>query len=283
MSNLTVTVLVDNHTLIGHHYTGEHGLSLFIEQGKKKCLFDVGYSDLFLSNAYKMGIDLLHLDYLALSHGHIDHSGGLIPLMRRHMEAAIEKLPHRCPTVIAHPCCFYRRPASPLANIGAPVEKKELERHYHVKISQSPVWLTPYLVFLGEIPRDAGKMVPKIPKEWMIVTPDGMQPDPLLDDTALVFKSNTGLVIITGCSHSGVCNIIRYAQQVCSDERIRDVIGGFHLMGDDPAGIKRTVKEIKTLKPAALHPCHCTSLAAKCALAKVAPVYEVGVGLVMEY
>jgi 7,8-dihydropterin-6-yl-methyl-4-(beta-D-ribofuranosyl)aminobenzene 5'-phosphate synthase len=136
------------------------------------------------------------------------------------------------------------------------------------------------LVFLGEIPCDGGRMVSK---KRIIITPEGNIPDLVLDDTTLAFKSDQGLVIFTGCSHTGICSIIRYARQVCGEQRIRDVIGGYHLMDDDSAGISLTVKELAALEPAALHPCHCTSLAAKIALAQVAPVHEMDVGLKLEY
>ena len=280
MPHLAVTVLVDNATLIDRYFTAEPGLSFSIETGGKKILFDLGYSGIFLANAEKLGINLLDLDYVVLSHGHIDHTGGLVPLMRRYMEAIIEHHSHKLPTVIAHPHCFYPRPMPPLADIGAPVDDAQLRRYFPVTLSTSPVWLTDDLVFLGEIPRDGRRLVSK---KRIILTPEGNLPDLLLDDTALAFKSDQGLVIITGCSHTGIGAIIRYARQVCGEQRIRDVIGGYHLMDDDSAGISLSVSELSALEPANLHPCHCTSLAAKIALAQVAPLHEVGVGLKLEY
>jgi 7,8-dihydropterin-6-yl-methyl-4-(beta-D-ribofuranosyl)aminobenzene 5'-phosphate synthase len=280
MPRLAVTVLVDNTTLIDRYFTAEPGLSFCIETSGKKILFDLGYSGIFLANAKKLGIDLLDLDYVVLSHGHIDHTGGLVPLMHHFMEATIEHHSYKLPMVIAHPHCFYPRPMPPLADIGAPFDDAQLRRHFPVILSTSPVWLTDDLVYLGEIPQDNGRIVSK---KRIIITPEGNCPDLLLDDTALAFKSDQGLVIITGCSHTGICAIIRYARQVCGEQRIRDVIGGYHLMDDDSAGISMTVNELAALEPAALHPCHCTSLAAKIALAQVAPLHEVGVGLKLEY
>ena len=304
MTGLTVTVLVDNTSLTDRYFTAEPGLSLFVEHGNRKYLFDVGYSGIFMENAARMGlnllrfqrlvnaktgggrtdpdpgIDLLDLDRIILSHGHIDHTGGLVPLMRRHMEAEMDGRAHKLPCVLAHPYCFYPRPALPLANIGSPVSEEELARHFPVVTSRAPVWLTDNLVFLGEIPRPTA---PAMKKKRKVLTPGGLQNDYLVDDTALAYRSESGLVIITGCSHSGICNIIRYAREVTDEQRILDVIGGFHLMENDRAGIEQTVKELALFSPASLHPCHCTSLAAKIALAAVAPVHETGVGLELQY
>jgi len=280
MPAFSLTVLVDNATLIDRYFLAEPGFSVHIESGGKQILFDLGYSDIFLTNAGKMGIDLLNVDYAALSHGHIDHTGGLVPLMRHHREAVIEKRPHKKPVIIAHPHCFCPRPNPPLVNIGAPVDAEQLARQFPVTTSRAPLWLTDDLVFLGEIPDYGGC---RDTKKRTILLPEGEQQDQLKDDTALAYRSDTGLVIITGCSHSGIGSISRYAQEVCGEEKIRDVIGGFHLMGDNTAGIAATVLELEGIKPANLHPCHCTSLAAKIALAKLAPVHEVGVGLKLEY
>jgi len=280
MSGLGLTVLVDNSTIIDRYFLAEPGLSFFLDCGGKKVLFDTGYSEIFLKNAEKMGIDLLDLDYVVLSHGHLDHTGGLVHLVLRHLEATIEGRPHRSPTIVAHPSCFFPRPLAALANAGSPVGEDEMKRQFPVQFSRSPLWLTDDLVFLGEIPRPNARPVMD---KHLIITPSGTEPDHLLDDSALVYRSNSGLVIITGCSHAGIINIVRYAQDVCKTEKILDVIGGLHLYDAGPEEIGRIAEEFTALKPAALHPCHCTGLAACMALAQVAPVKETGVGLRLEY
>ncbi len=282
MAGLSLRVLVDNTTLTDRFFIGEPGLSIYLECGGKRILFDTGYSGAFLANAEKMGISLLDLDYVVLSHGHIDHTGGLPFLLRALMEASREERPHRVPTIIAHPHCFYPRPMPHIGDIGSPVNEATILRQCPVTTSKKSLWLTGDLVFLGEIDR-VMDMVPDRHKRRTIVTPDGPQPDRLLDDSALVYLSGQGLVIITGCSHAGIGNTIAYARKVGVDQRVRDIIGGLHLKESDHETLEGTLSYLQHVRPAALHPCHCTSLAAKIALAAVAPVREVGVGLRLDY
>ncbi len=282
MAGLSLRVLVDNATLTDRFLAGEPALSFYLECGGKKILFDTGYSGQFYKNAGKMGIDLLDLDYVVLSHGHIDHTGGLPFLLRSLMEAAVEKQPHRIPEIIAHPHCFFPRPVPGPGDIGTPVDAEMLSRWCTVTTSRNLVRLTGDLVFLGEIDR-VTDVVPDRGKKRTLVTPSGPEPDRLLDDSALAYISDMGLVVITGCSHAGIPNLIEHARKVTGENRIRDVIGGFHLMENDRATIDATVAYLRKVRPAMLHPCHCTSLAAKIALAAVAPVSEVGVGLMLTY
>jgi 7,8-dihydropterin-6-yl-methyl-4-(beta-D-ribofuranosyl)aminobenzene 5'-phosphate synthase len=105
----------------------------------------------------------------------------------------------------------------------------------------------------------------------------------LLEDTALVFRSDEGLVIITGCSHAGICNITEYAREVCGERHVSDIIGGLHLLSPEPKRFAKTGKYLNRLHLHALHACHCTSLPAKLVLAEYCPLQEVGVGLKLEW
>jgi 7,8-dihydropterin-6-yl-methyl-4-(beta-D-ribofuranosyl)aminobenzene 5'-phosphate synthase len=280
---LSLTVLVDNNTLIDRYFTGEPGLSFLLEMRGKKILFDTGYSDAFLTNAGKMGINLRDLDYIVLSHGHLDHTGGLVPLVNYLTEAKINTIPHTVPELIAHPRCFYPRTKAPLPNIGSILDEDEVRRQFTVNLSDTPVWITEDLVFLGEIPRKFSFERTK-PGTQKIVLPDGStKPDLLLDDSALAFHSRAGLVIITGCSHSGICNITEYAREVCGEDKVVYIIGGLHLLTPDPLLLKTTGEYLRDLHLKALHSCHCTSLASKIALAHYCPLQEVGVGMKLEW
>jgi 7,8-dihydropterin-6-yl-methyl-4-(beta-D-ribofuranosyl)aminobenzene 5'-phosphate synthase len=254
-----------------------------METRGKKILFDTGYSDAFLANAGKMGINLRDLDYVVLSHGHFDHTGGLLPLVNHLIEAKINSIPHKVPQLIAHPWCFYPKPMSPLSNTGSLLNEGEVRCQFPVNLSDKPVWITEDLVFLGEIPRKFS-FERKKPGKRKIVLPDGStEPELLLDDSALAFRASTGLVIITGCSHAGICNITEYACEVCGEDKVVDIIGGLHLLTPDQIRMKKTGEYLRDLHLKALHACHCTSLASKIALVHWCPLQETGVGMTIEW
>jgi 7,8-dihydropterin-6-yl-methyl-4-(beta-D-ribofuranosyl)aminobenzene 5'-phosphate synthase len=279
---LILTVLVDNTTLTDHEFMGEAGLSFHIETGGKKILFDTGLSGLFLTNAEKRGIFLYDMDFLILSHGHIDHTGG-VPTFSCYLAGADPSdRKSRVPHLIAHPRCFWPKEKDGRKN-GSPVSEAEIRQQFSVNLSDKPVWITDDLVFLGEIPKrfafeqgDPGKRT--------IHTPNGkIEPDSLLDDSSLAFRSAKALIIITGCSHAGICNITEYAREICGEKRVVDIIGGLHLLSPEPKRLVKTGKYLNRLHLNALHACHCTSLPAKLALADYCPMQEVGVGMKFEW
>lgn len=278
---MKLTVLVDNNTLIDRYFCGEPGASYLIEEGNYKILFDVGYSEMFIRNAQKMGIDLLKLDFVVLSHGHLDHTWGLDPLIRLYMEATIEGRTHKTPTIIAHPEVFLTKRIEILGDIGSAISEKKLSEHFPLKLNEKPVWLTDRLVYLGKIERnnDFEGQVP-IGK---VVRNGHEKDDFLMDDSALAYKSPEGLVIITGCSHAGICNIVKQAKTICKDERVIDIVGGLHLLEPSERQMKGTLKYLKKIKPKKVHACHCTDLKSKIALSNFVNVQEVGVGLKIEY
>ena len=256
---MKLTVLVDNNTFIDEYYLAEPALSFYIECDHKKILFDVGYSDVFLKNANKMGIDLSLCDYVVLSHGHNDHTGGL------------EYFNSNCP-IVCHPGCFHKKYVDDLY-IGSPVSVMDFEG------CVEPFWLSEHLVYLGEIPRVCGfENANAIGYELV----DGLKKDDyLLDDSALVYTTNDGLFVITGCSHSGICNIIEYAKKVCKDSRILGVIGGMHLFGVNEQTLD-TIQYLNKCNIKDVYPCHCVSLYVKAKMLECLNVHEVGVGLSIE-
>jgi len=278
---MKLTVLIDNNTLIDRYFLGEPGVSYLIEDEGKKVLFDVGYSDAFITNARKMSLDLLDVDFVVLSHGHMDHTWGLIPLIRLYTEGLTEKLEVRKPKLVAHPLTLVGRRLGDLPEIGSLLPEEKLSGYFDMELSREPVNLTERLVFLGEIERtnefEAMRPMGKIVDGGVV------KDDFLMDDSALAYKSPAGLVIITGCSHAGICNIIEYAKRVCGDDRVVDIVGGFHLLDPPDEQMERTMEYMELVCPGSVHACHCTDLKSKIALSRVVDLREVGVGLILEY
>lgn len=271
---MRLSLLVDNNTMGSLH--GEWGLSLFIEEGKTKVLFDVGHSQVFLANSLKMGLAIEQTNYIALSHGHYDHTWGLVHLLQFYREQ--DQFDYQRPTIVSHPQAFFPKYNDKGWASGSLLSKEELKRNFPMKISRQPQWLTSKLVYLGEIER-RNDFEAQDPVGTVQLASNGVEPDYLTEDTALAFKAQEGLVIISGCAHSGICNIIEQARELCGEERILDIIGGFHLLKPTQSQMQGTIQYFKTLKPKVIHPCHCTHFSAKMALAQVCQVGEAGVGL----
>lgn len=277
---MKLTVLVDNNTLIDHYFIGEPAVSYFIEADDKRILFDVGYSDAFLKNAQKLRIDLLNLDYLVISHGHLDHMWGLDALLRLYSEASIEGREVRKPTLIIHPRTFNSRPRTWRGGSGSLVSEERLSQYFTIQRIEEPLQLTDNLVCLPNIPK-SNDFELKTP--FSKVRVDGQDVDDYMEDEiAIAYKSKDGLVVSNPCSHRGICNTIEYAKSVCKEKRIADVVCGFHLQNPSKEVLDGTVAYFAQHTPAALHPCHCTDLRSKVALSAVADLQEVGSGLTLE-
>lgn len=274
---MRLIVLVDNNTLIDRYYIGEPGVSYLLEEGETKILFDVGYSDVFIRNALKMKLPLGEIDYLALSHGHNDHSWG----MSHFVQWLSEQEGAKTPTLVAHPLAFNSKRLEAVGEIGTLLGSEVLERRFSMLLSRQPVWLTERCVFLGEIPR-RNEFENQTPIGSMELE-GGRVDDFCLDDSALVYKGDDGLVIVTGCSHAGICNIVSQAKAVCNENRIQDIIGGLHLQDCAVQTLDKTCEFLRQAGLKTLHAAHCTDLAAKIRLAQDFTIGEVGVGLRLDY
>ncbi len=140
----------------------------------------------------------------------------------------------------------------------------DLERHTRAILSRDPIPLAKDIMTAGEVPRE---------NDFELVTgfykvEDGkFVTDDLQDDQALVVKMRDGLVILLGCGHSGVVNTIARAISLTGEDRIKAIIGGFHLIDASDERIERTVEALREYNPEILVPMHCTSFRAKSKLA----------------
>lgn len=278
---MKITVLMDNNALISRYFVSEPGFSLFIECEDIKILFDTGCTDAFIQNANRMRLNLLDIDYLVLSHGHLDHTWGLQPLMLKYTENKLMNKKMKPPTLIAHPFAFNQKYGQNNVIKGIYLQEEFIKSMFSVNLSKEPVWISDKLVFLGEIPRNI-EFEAKYPIGTTKIG-DSVIEDYVLDDSALAYISENGLVIITGCSHSGICNITEYAKKVTGIDKVSDIIGGFHLQNPDPEQLEGTKDYLATLNLRGLYPCHCTDLQSKIEIAKKMDIKEVGVGMRLEF
>ncbi len=239
----------------------EHGLSLLVrvQQGTEKhtVLFDTGYNSMgVLHNMDKLGVDPNEMEVIVLSHAHMDHTGSL--------HAILGLISDPIPLVV-HPDAFlYPRfvkvKDGSKKRFPRTLVKKDLAET-NVRILESAA-ATPILngsiLVTGEIERTTAfeKGMPDA-----LVERDGnLEPDPINDDQALVINlSGKGLVVISGCSHAGIINIVRYAKKLTGVEKVYAVLGGLHLSGAYFEKIlEKTIDELKLLSPAVVVPMHCT-------------------------
>lgn len=239
---MKITVLTENTA--GGKLLAEHGLSYLIEINNEKILFDTGHTDVFLKNADKLEIDIeTEVKKVVLSHGHWDHGDGLRFLKNK--------------TLITHPDSFnphFRKvDHSP---IGLRLSKKQIEKKFTLIETKEPYQIADHLYFLGEVPRINDFESQTTPFEL-----ENGEDDFISDDSALVAILNTGLVIITGCSHAGICNICEYAKSITKVSKIKAVIGGFHLKLKNEQTF-RTIDYFKNNGVEQILPSHCTDLPA---------------------
>lgn len=276
---MELKVLVDNNTLIDRYFLAEPGLSFYLNDDGHEVLFDLGYSDIFIKNAEKMGIDLLQVSDIVISHGHLDHTWGLEPFARCFNEAHFEKRACSRPRLVAHPEAFTSVAADGSNEFGSLMSAEKLSKHFQLELSRQPVEITPRLTWLGEVPRRF-----EFENLQSFGRKDGETSEDMVpDDSALAFKSEEGLVIITGCSHAGICNIAEHAKEVCGEDRIADIIGGLHLMNPASTQLNGTLDYLGKQGLKGVHACHCTDLASKIAISSVVEIHEVGVGLAISY
>jgi len=248
-----ITTLSENTAGMGD-YLAEWGLSILIETDNTEILLDTGTSISAVHNAETLKIDLSKIDKIVLSHGHYDHTGGLREMLRR-MKKEVE--------IIAHPdvwqAKYHRRKNDPERYIGIPFQRSELESWgARFRLTKEPVKISDNIWTSGEVPMvteyetiDTGLFI-KHDSDW--------QPDPVMDDQALIVKTESGLVIVLGCAHRGMINTIYHAREVTGIGEVLAVIGGSHLIGATEERLYQSIAALRELGVQKLGLCHCTDL-----------------------
>ena len=260
---MKLTVLTEN--VAGGRLGAEHGLSYLIEHDGKTILFDTGYSDLFMKNAERLNVNLIQdANVVVLSHGHWDHGDGL-----RYLSEKI---------LITHPSSFIKRyRKTDMSYIGLTLTQEEIESNFDLKTTVEPYRISEKIIFLGEIPREND-----FESQTTTFVDENGVPDFVPDDSAMAFILNDELVVVTGCSHSGICNIVEYAREVTGIKKVKAVIGGFHLKHNNRQ-TKRTIEYFNSLNILHLHPSHCTELPALAAFFDEFGIEQLKTGTVLTF
>ena len=238
----------------------EHGFSALIDVHlgniSHRVLFDTGASgDVLLHNVDRLGVDLSKVETIVLSHGHSDHAGGLISILKRVGEPQMP--------VVLHPDAFLKRwvvlPNEQRIRLQSVEEPKVLEAGAKVvKTTELHPLLGNLVLATSEIPRRT-QFEEGFPAHYAEI--DGkLKPDPLIrDDQALVMNvKGKGLVIVSGCAHAGIINTILYAEESAKAKNVYALMGGFHLCFPNESLIDPTLEELKKIKPTFIVPCHDT-------------------------
>lgn len=251
---LKITIL---STMLADAGIGEWGFSALVEAGDHRVLVDTGARpQTVLQNARELGVDLAGVQEVILTHNHDDHVGGLMTLRQELMKTNPAALSR------AHVASgiFYSRPSK---SGGEDNEMIGVKKAYEATGGTFIVHDTTAEIFpggwlTGPVPR----VFPE--RNWSVTgqvrTPDGLVEDNIPEDQSLVLNTPRGLVLITGCGHAGVVNILTFSRKAFPNTSVYAIVGGLHLFAASDTQVDWTADKLKEFGLAYLVGAHCTGV-----------------------
>lgn len=246
------TMLADGDEL------GEWGFAALVEVDGRRILFDTGeHTDVVLKNAKTLKLDLTTVTDVVLSHWHSDHTGGFLTLRRDVLKKAPQALSR---THVGDGIFLPRRGVPPGVELNPMVRiKPEYEQTGGTFVIHSkPAELYPGVWLTGPVPRRNPE------RNWsgraQVVLPTGTVEDTIQDDMALIIDTGPGLVVVTGCGHAGVINIIEQARELVRPARVHALIGGVHLFNASEQSLSWTAERLRDFGIDHLLGAHCTGI-----------------------
>ncbi len=249
-----LTILCENSVGVPFDVIGEHGFACFVETEAGNYLFDTGQGYAIVQNSLALKKDLGSIKAVTISHGHYDHTGGLPAVLK--IKGPVD--------IFGHPDMFAERiwsKKNQTRSIGIPFQRSYLESlGARFRLHTDMVEVGPGIYLTGEVPRTSD--FEKGDANMTLKMPDGHEehPDPLRDDLSMVIDADQGLVIVLGCAHAGMINIINHTIDRLGRDRIYAIIGGTHLGFSSEEQFDATLKVLDQYHIEHVGVSHCTGL-----------------------
>lgn len=249
---MIISTLLEN-TAISSNYKTKHGLSLHIQTNEHKILFDLGPDDTFIENAKKLNIDIAEVDIVIISHGHRDHGGGLESFLKENSTAKIY---------------INKNAFEPYYNTLLNLMKyyiglnKEFKDNDRIILTDDDYIIDDKLRLFSNV--SGSKFIPSSNKDLLMKERDNYLQDDFKHEQNLIIKENNKNILISGCSHCGVVNIIERGEELIKG-KFNIQIGGLHLYNpiskkeEDLEFIKALGKDLND-RNINYYTCHCTGL-----------------------